>query len=105
MLQKCVNLIIDYIYFIFQAILEFNKYPSCWLTILTIMLRKPGKVAYNVAKAFWPIGLLETLGKLFSVLVANNLSFIAEKHDLLPPMQFGGCPGRCTTDAMHLMVS
>ena len=33
------------------------------------------------------------------------MSYIAEKHGLLPPTQFGGCPGRCTTDTMHLVIS
>lgn len=44
------------------------------------------------------------LGKLLSALVAVGLSYIAEKHNLLPPSQFGGRPGRCTTDAMHQVV-
>ena len=69
-----------------------------------IVLCKAGKPAYNVAKAYRPIGLLNTLGKLFSVLEAGDLSYLAEKHDLLPATQFGGRPGRCTTDAMHLVV-
>ena len=69
-LQKCVKNITDYIYFIFWAILDFEEYPPCWLIILTIVLHKPGKATYNVAKAYRPIGLLEMLGKLFSTLVA-----------------------------------
>ena len=89
-LQKCTDNIVNYIYFIFSAILEFEEYPSQWLNILTIVLHKPNKAAYDVAKTYWPIGLLETLGKLFSTLVANNLSYIAEKYKLLPPAQFGG---------------
>ena len=72
-LQNCVENIIDYIYFIFQAILDFEEYPPCWLIILTIVLRKPGKATYDVAKAYCPIGLLEMLGKLFSTLVTNDL--------------------------------
>ena len=57
-----------------------------------------------MAKLYQPIGLLDTLGKLFSALVAADLSYLAEKHNLLPPNQFGGRPGRCTTDAMHLIA-
>ena len=44
---------------------------------------------YNIAKAYHPIGLLDTLGKLFSTLVTADLSYLAEKHNLLPPTQFG----------------
>lgn len=104
-LQKCAETLINHLYYIFRAILELDTYPSRWLNILTIILRKAGKAAYNVAKAYRPIGLLETLGKLFSTLIAADLSFLAEKYNLLPPTQFGGRPGRRTTDAMHLIVS
>ncbi|KNZ71524.1 hypothetical protein J132_09186, partial [Termitomyces sp. J132] len=46
-----------------------------------------------------------TIGKLLSTLVATNLSHIAEKHNMLPPGQFGGQPDCNTTDTMHLVVS
>ena len=103
-IQECVNTIINYLYYIYRAVLELNEYPLCWLIILTIILRKAGKAAYNIARSYHPIGLLDTLGKLLSALVAVGLSYITEKHNLLPPSQFGGRPGRCTTDAMHQVV-
>ena len=103
-LQQCVNVIIDHIYFIFHTILELDAYPDRWLIILTIILRKAGKTSYNYAKLFCPIGLLNTLGKLFSSLVATDLSFLTEKLGLLPHTQFGGRPGRTTSNAMHLLV-
>ena len=104
-LQKCINTIIDHLYFLFRAILEHNAYPTSWLSSLTIVLHKPGKTSYDVAKAYRPIGLLITICKLFSTLVATDLSFITEKHLLLPPTQFGGRPSHCTTNAMHLVTS
>ena len=60
---------------------------------------------YNIAKSYHPIGLLNTISKLFSTLVATDLSFITDKHNFLPPTQFSGRPGHCTTDAMHLVTS
>ncbi|KNZ74086.1 hypothetical protein J132_08203 [Termitomyces sp. J132] len=56
-------------------------------------------------KAYQPIELLNTIGKLLSTLVAADLSHLAEKHGMFPPGQFGGQPGRNTSDAMHLVVS
>lgn len=103
-LQRCVETIINHLYYIFRAILELDEYPERWLIILTIVLRKAGKTNYNQAKSFRPIGLLDTIGKLFSTLVVADISYLAEKHNLLPPTQFGGRPGRTTTDAMHLIV-
>ena len=69
-----------------------------------LVLCKPGKPAYDVAKAYRPIGLLDTIGKLLSILVAADLSHLAEKHGLLPPGQYGGCPGRNTSDAVHFLT-
>ena len=103
-IQECIETIIDHLYYIYRAVLELDAYSTRWLTILTIILRKAGKTAYNVAKLYRPIGLLNTLGKLFSALVAADLSYLVEKHNLLPPNQFRGRPSRCTTDAMHLLV-
>lgn len=71
---------------------------------LTIVLHKPGKHAYNIARAYHPIGLLDTLGKLLSTLIAADLSYLTEKHQLLPSTQFGGRPDCCTTDAIHLVT-
>ena len=102
--EKCIETIIDHLYYIYRAVLDPNAYPSHWLIILMIVLCKAGKPAYNVAKAYQPIGLLDMLGKLFSVLVAGDLSYLTEKHGLLPVTQFGSRPGGCTTDAMHLVV-
>lgn len=71
----------------------------------TLVLRKPGKPAYDVANAYHPIGILDTLEKLLSTLVANDLSFLAEKFDLLTANQFGGRSGCNTTDALHMLTS
>ena len=39
------------------------------------------------------------------MLVANNLSFLAEKFELLPANRFRGRSGRNTTDALHVLTS
>ena len=91
-LQECKEVLVNNLYFIYCTILELNTYPIRWLIILTIVLQKAGKAVYNVAKAYQPIGLLKTLGKLFSTLIVADLSYLTEKHQLLPPTQFGGCP-------------
>jgi hypothetical protein len=49
-----------------------------------VVLRKPGKPNYSAPEAYRPISLLNTLGKLLEVVVARRLSFLAEKHGLLP---------------------
>ena len=39
-----------------------------------------------------------------STIMADQITFITEKHQLLPSHHFGGRPGRTTTDAMHLLA-
>ncbi|KAG5731524.1 hypothetical protein E4T56_gene5479 [Termitomyces sp. T112] len=104
-LKQCANVLVDHLFFIFAAVFELEVYHPSWLESTTLVLRKPGKPAYNVAKAYRPIGLLNTIGKLFSTMVAADISYLAEKYRMLLPGQFGGWPGRNTTDAMHLVVS
>ena len=103
-LIKCCNALINHLYFIFKAVFELNTYHPRWLKSVTLVLRKIGKMSYDVAKSYRPIGLIDTIPKLFSTLCSKHISFLAEKHSLLPPTQFGGRPGRNTTDAMLLVA-
>ena len=36
--------------------------------------------------------------------MAENLSYLAETHNLLPPQHFGGRPCRTTEDAMTILI-
>jgi ribonuclease HI len=103
-LMKCAEALIDHLFFIFRAVFELKVYHPRWLESITLVLRKPGKTSYDVAKSYRPIGLIDTIPKVLSTLCSRHISYLAEKHDLLPPTQFGGRPGRNTTDAMLLVV-
>ena len=69
-----------------------------------IVLRKPGKPKYNTAKSHRPIALLPVDKKIFTALLTEDLIYMAENHNLLPAMHFGGLPRQTTTDALHLLV-
>ena len=88
--MKSIEVTIDHLFFIYRAALEFSFYHNYWLTSFTLVLRKPGKPVYDVAKAYRPIGLLDTIGKLLSTLIAADISHLAETHNMLLPGQFGG---------------
>ena len=103
-LTSCADLLMDHLQPIYQAIITTGNYPTSWKQFDTIVLRKPGKPAYNVANAYRPIALLNTLAKLLSTLVVEDISYLCETHNLLPATQFGGRPGRTTTDALHLLT-
>ncbi|CAG8068633.1 unnamed protein product, partial [Penicillium nalgiovense] len=90
---------------IFTASVELGHHPRQWRSAKIIVLRKPGKPDYSKPGAYRPISLLNTLGKLLEAVMARRLSYLAEKHGLLPNSQFGGRPGRTTEQALLVLSS
>jgi hypothetical protein len=43
--------------------------------------------------------------KVVMVVMASHITYIMEKHQLLPANHFGGQLGWTTTDAMHLLIN
>jgi hypothetical protein len=91
-LMKCINVLINHLFFIFRAVLELNVYHPSWLESITLVLRKISKTVYDIAKSYRPIGLTNTIPKVLSTLSSKHTSYLAEKHNLLPATQFGGRP-------------
>ena len=89
-LAPCVDALIDHHFFIFRAVFELVVYHPRWLESITQVLRKIGKTSYDVAKSYRPIRLIDTILKVLSTLCSKPISYLAEKHNLLPPSQFGG---------------
>ena len=104
MLKRSIDTISDHLYYIFRAIFELDIYLDEWRISTTVVLRKPGKPSYKEPKAYRPIALLNTLGKLFSSIVADDLSHFCETREVLPKNQFGGRPSRSTSDSMLLLT-
>lgn len=88
---------------IFTASVKLGHHPRQWREAKIVVLRKPGKSDYSIPGAYRPISLLNTLGKLLEAVMARRLSYLAEKHDLLPATQFGGRPGRTTEQALLVL--
>ncbi len=103
-LTKCANIIAGRLGYIYVAILNRSMYYEPWKTSLMVVLRKPGKPRYDIPKAYRPIALLNTLEKLLTALVAESLTYYAEKFNLLPHTHFGGRPARATNDVLHYLV-
>jgi hypothetical protein len=88
---------------IFAASIYLGYHPKRWRSAKIVVLRKPGKPDYSVPGAYRPISLLNTLGKILEAVMARRLSYLAEKHGLLPDTQFGGRPGRTTEQALLVL--
>ena len=84
---------------------KLEYFPERFKSAKTVCLRKPGKGTYNQAKAWCPIALLNTTGKLMEAIAAARLSKIAEEAGLLPDIQMGFRKGRSTEAALFLLTS
>jgi ribonuclease HI len=84
--------------FLVRAALETGYHPRAFHDSITVVLQKPAKPDYSIAKAYRPIQLLEVLGKCIERIQARRLSYICLKHNLIPPQQLGGVQGRSAED-------
>ncbi|VDC04308.1 unnamed protein product [Peniophora sp. CBMAI 1063] len=102
-LTKCADILAPWLVVVYNAILRHGYYYAGWKEFLTIVLRKPDKPDYAVSKAYRPIALLCTMAKVLTAIVTEQLTYLSEQHGLLPSAQYGGRPGRTTTDSMHVL--
>ena len=79
-------------------------YPTKLKESVTIALRKPGKDNYSNPKAYRPIALLNTIGKLMESIIAKRISALAERYHLLPKTHIGGRRLRSTDHAIHYLL-
>ena len=103
-LTKNTDLLAKRLLPIYIAMLDKNLQYSPWKTFTTVILCKPGKLHYDVPKVYRPIVLLSTMWKVLSAIVADQITFLTENHQLLLKNHFRGCPGQTTTNAMHLLT-
>jgi hypothetical protein len=90
--------------FLFNACLRAGYCPKHFHESKTVALRKPGRSDYTVPKAYRPIALLNTMGKILDAIIATRISYMAETHHLLPESHYGGRKGRSTETALHNLL-
>jgi hypothetical protein len=88
---------------LFCALLEEGLLPSQWRHAKIIPLKKPGKEDYTIAKAWRPISLLATLGKVLESVIAERISHAVETYGLLPTNHFGARKQRSAEQALILL--
>ena len=89
---------------LFNAIMTSGAWPQEFKEAVSIIIPKPKKDDYSVPKAYWPIALLNTLGKLLTKIVANHLQFDSIANNLLRAGQFGGIQKHATDDVGVLLM-
>ncbi len=88
---------------LFRASMEEGTLPCQWRHAKILPLKKPGKADYTIAKAWRPISLLSTLGKIMESVVAERISHAVETHGLLPTNHFGARKQRSAEQALLLL--
>ena len=74
-LKSIIDLILPHLYVIFNACLSTGYCPTHFRSSITVVLRKPGKPDYTIAKAYRPIALLNTIGKALEFIIAKRISY------------------------------
>uniref|UniRef100_A0A093VF66 Putative RNA-directed DNA polymerase from transposon X-element n=1 Tax=Talaromyces marneffei PM1 TaxID=1077442 RepID=A0A093VF66_TALMA len=84
--------------------LRLGIHPAAWKTAKGILLRKPGKGIYMVAKAYRVISLLKCLGKVVEKPVAGLITDYAEAQGLFYEGQFGARRQRSAVAAVVCLI-
>jgi hypothetical protein len=69
-----------------------------------VILNKPNKPDYSLAKAYRPISLLECIAKLLEKIVTKRVNADIITTDLLPMSQFGSRPKHNAIDAIATLI-
>jgi hypothetical protein len=104
MLQKAFLLITDYLLHIFQAIFALKIYYEPWKHFTMVILHKLEKPNYEIPKVYCLIALFCTIAKVLTAIVAEDVSCLVKKHQLISANHCSRRPGRTTTDALHYLV-
>ena len=83
---------------LFNACFNLGYWPDEFKESTTVIIPKPKKPDYSKIKAYRPIVLLNTLGKLGEKVLSKRMHFEGQKHGALHPNQFGGTTFHCTED-------
>ena len=103
-LKLLIKSILPTLVLLFRAYAEQGYHPLCFREAHTIVIMKPNKPNNTLAKAYRPIALLNTLGKVLESIIAKRIAVIAETHNLLPESQMGGRRQRSCKTALELLT-
>jgi hypothetical protein len=101
----CADQLVPYLALLITACLQQSYFPDEFKTGKTVATPKSMKPGYSYSDPeMWrPICLLSSLGKLFESCIADILSDMADKNEMLPPTQMA-TKGRSTEDALRFIL-
>jgi len=69
--------------------ISLGHWPSSFKESSSIIIPKPNKSVYDFPKAFQPIVLLNTMGKLIEKTIAQRIQHHSLKTNFVDPLQLG----------------
>ncbi|KAG9636027.1 hypothetical protein KCU64_g14772, partial [Aureobasidium melanogenum] len=75
---------------LFNACMALQHCPQHFKHSTTVVIPKPGKPSHKETKAYRPIALMNTIGKVLDSVLAKRLQYYAEQYHLLPRNHTGG---------------
>lgn len=103
-LKVCANKLVGLLTPLFQACIDLSYHPSEFKMANTLAIKKPGTGDYTEPKAYRPIALLNTLGKVLESIMSKKICFLTESHCLLPETHMGTWRGKSTETALELLT-
>ena len=91
----CLSKVIN----IADVCISLSYWPNYFKVSTTVVIPKLNKSSYDSLKAFHPIVLFNTLGKLIEKVIAERLQFIVASNNFIHPSQLGGLKSKSTADA------
>ena len=82
-----------------NSCINLRYWPNYFKISTTIVIPKPNKSSYDQPKAFRPIVLLNTLGKLVEKVVTERLQFLVASNECIHPSQLSSLKFKSTSDA------
>ena len=98
--KDCIFKLID----IANACIDLGHWPSHFKTSMMIVIPKPNKSIYDSPKLYWPIVLLNMIGKLFKKMIGEHLQFYTISNSFIHHSQLGSLKQRSTTDASVILT-
>ena len=90
----CLNKFIN----IANTYIDLGYWFSHFKISTTIIISKPNKESYDLHKAYQPIILLTTIGKLIEKVIGERMQFVTISNNFIHPCQLGGLKQRSTSD-------
>ena len=89
----------DHMLVIANACLSIGHHPQFWRHALVVVIPKPDRTDYTLAKNYRPISLIERLSKLIEKGMSKRFLYDIDKYNLVPTTQFGTRAFSSTLDA------